>query len=51
MTKFLKRARGAGCRIVQGRQMLVAQAMEQFRIFTGMSYPPYLREEMEAGLD
>ena len=51
MTKFLLRARGAGCRIVQGRQMLIAQAMEQFRLFTGMAYPPHLREEMEAGLD
>ena len=51
MTTFLQRARGAGCRIVQGRQMLIAQAMEQFRLFTGMAYPPHLREEMEAGLD
>jgi 3-dehydroquinate dehydratase / shikimate dehydrogenase len=51
MTTFLQRARGAGCRIVQGRQMLIAQAMEQFRVFTGMEYPPHLREEMESGLD
>jgi 3-dehydroquinate dehydratase / shikimate dehydrogenase len=51
MTKFLLRARSAGCRIVQGRQMLLEQAMEQFRVFTGMQYPSHLIEEMTAALD
>ena len=51
MTPFLRRARDAGCRIVRGRQMLVAQAMEQFRLFTGTEYPAGLREGLESAAD
>lgn len=39
MTGFLERARRAGCRIVQGRGMLLAQAGLQFRLFTGRDLP------------
>jgi 3-dehydroquinate dehydratase/shikimate dehydrogenase len=39
MTTFLKRAKAAGCPIIPGSQMLLAQAFEQFRIFTGSAYP------------
>jgi 3-dehydroquinate dehydratase/shikimate dehydrogenase len=38
-TVFLGRARRAGCRIVRGEQMLLAQAREQFRLFTGQNLP------------
>lgn len=38
-TAFLKRALAAGCRVVRGDQMLLAQAFEQFRFFTGSDYP------------
>ena len=50
-TVFLHRARVAGCRIVRGRQMLVAQAMEQFRLFTGLDFPTALRQELESARD
>jgi len=39
MTQFLKRAGAAGCRTIVGSRMLLAQAFEQFRIFTGIPYP------------
>ncbi len=45
-TRFLKRALAAGCRIIHGDQMLLAQAFEQFRFFTGSDYP----EAAKAGL-
>ena len=39
LTRFLKRARAAGCRTIGGWDMLLNQAMEQFRLFTGSPYP------------
>jgi 3-dehydroquinate dehydratase / shikimate dehydrogenase len=51
MTAFLGRAREAGCRIVRGRQMLIAQAMEQFLLFSGRQYPKALRGALEAQAD
>ena len=50
-TVFLQRALAAGCRVVRGRKMLVGQAMEQFRLFTGSIYPADLRAELEADMD
>jgi len=38
-TVFLKRAAGAGCRIVHGDEMLMNQAYRQFFLYTGESYP------------
>jgi 3-dehydroquinate dehydratase/shikimate dehydrogenase len=38
-TVFLQRALAAGCRVITGEQMLLAQAFEQFRFFTGSDYP------------
>ena len=38
-TALLKRARAAGCEIVFGHEMLLGQAYEQFRLFTGVPYP------------
>ncbi len=51
VTVFLERARSAGCRILPGRKMLVAQGVEQFRLFTGHAYPRHLAEEMERKID
>ncbi len=51
VTPFLARARAAGCRILQGRSMLVAQATEQFRLFTGREYPADLATAIEAEID
>jgi shikimate 5-dehydrogenase len=51
VTPFLERARGAGCRLVPGRKMLLAQAMEQFRLFTGRAYPADLAAKVEPGID
>ncbi|HEX8282223.1 MAG TPA: shikimate dehydrogenase [Pyrinomonadaceae bacterium] len=39
-TRFLREAREAGCRTVGGLGMLVAQAEEQFRLWTGQEAPP-----------
>ena len=50
-TAFLRRALVAGCRVVRGRKMLVGQAMEQFRLFTGSAYPAGLRADLEAETD
>jgi 3-dehydroquinate dehydratase/shikimate dehydrogenase len=41
-TVFVRRALAAGSRIIYGRQMLMAQAMHQFKLFTGLDYPPEL---------
>jgi 3-dehydroquinate dehydratase/shikimate dehydrogenase len=38
-TRFLREAREAGCGTLGGRQMLVAQAAEQFRLWTGKEPP------------
>jgi 3-dehydroquinate dehydratase/shikimate dehydrogenase len=38
-TPLLRRAREAGCRAVNGRSMLMAQAAAQFSLFTGADYP------------
>jgi 3-dehydroquinate dehydratase / shikimate dehydrogenase len=46
-TAFLKRALEAGCRVIRGRQMLLAQAFEQFRIFTGCEYPEEAKRELK----
>ncbi len=50
-TCFLRRALNAGCRVVYGREMLIAQAMRQFLLFTGREYPPALRRKLAAELD
>ncbi|MFQ3547339.1 MAG: type I 3-dehydroquinate dehydratase, partial [Termitinemataceae bacterium] len=38
-TKLLKRAAEAGCRTLNGYDMLLRQAKLQFKIFTGLEYP------------
>lgn len=38
-TRFLREAREAGCEVLGGLQMLVAQAAEQFRLWTGEPPP------------
>ena len=50
-TKFLRRALEAGCRVVYGRQMLLAQATRQFRLFSGVDYPVSLLAGLEADPD
>jgi 3-dehydroquinate dehydratase / shikimate dehydrogenase len=46
MTRFLRRASDAGCTVLNGSEMLLEQAREQFRLFTGHElrmdsrYPP-----------
>jgi 3-dehydroquinate dehydratase/shikimate dehydrogenase len=39
-TRFLREAREAGCGTLGGLRMLVAQAEEQFRLWTGQEPPP-----------
>ena len=50
-TCFVRRALEAGCRVVYGREMLIAQAMRQFLLFTGSEYPLSLVQELANGLD
>jgi 3-dehydroquinate dehydratase/shikimate dehydrogenase len=50
-TCLVRRALEAGCRVVYGREMLIAQAMRQFLLFTGSEYPPSLLRELAGGLD
>jgi 3-dehydroquinate dehydratase/shikimate dehydrogenase len=50
-TRFVRKALEAGCTVVYGREMLVAQAMRQFLLFTGFEYPPSLFEELGKGLN
>jgi shikimate dehydrogenase len=38
-TRFLREARAAGCTVVDGREMLVAQAAAQFETWTGVEAP------------
>ena len=45
-TSFLKRALAAGCTVVRGSQMLLAQAYEQFAFFTGSPFPPGAKERL-----
>lgn len=47
-TQLLKDAAAAGCTIVDGVAMFVGQAVEQFRLFTGVQEPPV--DVMEAAL-
>ena len=44
-TLFMREARRAGCRAVGGLEMLVAQAAEQFRLWTGLDAPTDLMRE------
>jgi 3-dehydroquinate dehydratase/shikimate dehydrogenase len=50
-TRFLREARGAGCETLGGLAMLVAQAAEQFQLWTGSSAPELvMRQAAERGL-
>ena len=50
-TPLVRRALSAGCRVLYGRQMLVAQALRQFHLFTGAEYPPAIAEKLSRGFD
>lgn len=39
ITRFLERAKAAGCPIIGGWEMFREQALEQFELFTGQEYP------------
>jgi 3-dehydroquinate dehydratase/shikimate dehydrogenase len=47
-TRLLRDAAAAGCAVVDGVEMFVGQAVEQFRLFTGAEQAPV--EVMEAAL-
>jgi shikimate 5-dehydrogenase len=47
-TRLLRDAAAAGCKVVDGVEMFVGQAVEQFRLFTGAEAAPV--EVMEAAL-
>ena len=43
-TKLLREAASVGCRTVNGLDMFVGQAAEQYRLFTGLEAPVELME-------
>ncbi len=45
-TKFLREARTAGCHVVDGLTMFIHQALAQFRLWTGQSFPTDLAREL-----
>lgn len=45
MTKFLRRANDAGCKIIYGLDCLLAQGKLQFEAYTGYHYPPNAKPE------
>jgi shikimate 5-dehydrogenase len=50
-TRFLREANEAGCKLLGGLQMLVAQAAEQFQLWTGEAAPlDVMGEAGEKGL-
>jgi 3-dehydroquinate dehydratase/shikimate dehydrogenase len=49
-TPILGRARRAGCTVIPGIRMLLAQAQGQFRLFTGRELPGSILEELEREL-
>lgn len=50
-TALLERAKGFGCKTVEGVDMLVAQAIEQFKRFVPQCQSPPAREMEKAALD
>jgi 3-dehydroquinate dehydratase/shikimate dehydrogenase len=46
-TPIVRRALDAGCRVIHGWQMLLAQARRQFLLFTGAEYPVDVMEALE----
>lgn len=49
-TPLLARAEAAGCRTISGIQMLLEQALGQFRLFTGRDFPSATLAELEREL-
>ncbi len=47
-TPLIQRARQAGCQVVTGGEMLLGQAYEQFRLFTGVEFPVGERKHLSA---
>ena len=47
-TRFLREARDAGCQTLGGLAMLLAQAAEQFRLWTGAQAPQQVMQEAAA---
>ncbi|WP_320130383.1 shikimate dehydrogenase [uncultured Sphaerochaeta sp.] len=45
-TVFLKRAKSAGCRVIEGRDMLMEQGKLQFEAFTGYHYPHWINPKI-----
>jgi 3-dehydroquinate dehydratase/shikimate dehydrogenase len=46
-TAFLKRAENAGCRVLNGFDMLIRQAMSQYQLFLGRDFPVELIPRLE----
>jgi 3-dehydroquinate dehydratase/shikimate dehydrogenase len=49
VTPFLKRAAGAGCRILNGHDMLIRQARYQYTRFMGRDFPIQLMSRVKLG--
>jgi 3-dehydroquinate dehydratase/shikimate dehydrogenase len=44
-TELLKRAKAQGCGVIQGLEMFLAQAAQQFEIWTGETAPASVMEK------
>ena len=51
VTRLMSDARAAGCTVIGGLEMLVAQAEKQFEIWTGQAPPPGLFQQAAATTD
>ena len=49
MTPFLKRAAAAGCKVINGYDMLIRQARNQYAVFFGKDFPEYLLPRVQFG--
>jgi shikimate 5-dehydrogenase len=50
-TRFLREAKAAGCKTIDGVSMFVNQAADQFKMFTGLDAPKTnMRKVVEANL-
>ncbi|MDR0453157.1 MAG: type I 3-dehydroquinate dehydratase [Treponema sp.] len=46
-TVFMKRAAAAGCRVINGYDMLIIQAIYQYQFFIGTEFPAQLRSRID----
>jgi 3-dehydroquinate dehydratase/shikimate dehydrogenase len=46
---FLDQARAAGCKVVEGREVLYRETAHQYQLFTGKEFPAHILQELARG--